>query len=87
MASNKSTLTSSFDFLASSKIISYEKEKFSQIMKMDDIKPSEISASFHLVNNSKMIFKANQGEGKSGSFFFRSKDQKFIIKTMKGSEK
>jgi hypothetical protein len=43
-------------------------------MKIDGINPAEISASFHLVKNSKMIFKANQGEGKSGSFFFKSKD-------------
>jgi len=34
-----------------------------------------------------MIFKANQGEGKSGSFFFHSNDRKFIIKTLKGKEK
>ena len=34
-----------------------------------------------------MIFRANQGDGKSGSFFFFSADRKFIIKTLRGSEK
>lgn len=34
-----------------------------------------------------MIFKANQGEGASGSFFFHSKDRRFIIKTLQRNEK
>jgi 1-phosphatidylinositol-4-phosphate 5-kinase len=29
-----------------------------------------------------MVFKAGESQGKSGSFFFFSKDQRFIIKTM-----
>ena len=33
-----------------------------------------------------MVFKAGESQGKSGSFFFFSKDQKFIIKTMTSSE-
>jgi len=32
--------------------------------------------------NADMVFKAGEGSGKSGSFFFFSKDRKFIIKTM-----
>lgn len=56
-------------------------------MSQDDVSPSEIASSFHLIDNRKMIFKANQGEGKSGSFFFHSKDRKFIIKTLKDKEK
>lgn len=32
--------------------------------------------------NRKMVFKAGESQGKSGSFFFFSKDQRFIIKTM-----
>ena len=34
-----------------------------------------------------MIFKAGEGSGKSGSFFFFSKDNKFLIKTLKKQEK
>mmetsp|Transcript_48589 Transcript_48589/g.65997 ORF Transcript_48589/g.65997 Transcript_48589/m.65997 type:complete len:105 (+) Transcript_48589:910-1224(+) len=33
-----------------------------------------------------MVFKAGEGAGKSGSFFFFSHDRKFIIKTMVQSE-
>ena len=34
------------------------------------------------VSNRKMIFKAGEGAGASGSFFFFSYDNKFIIKTL-----
>lgn len=33
-----------------------------------------------------MVFKAGEGAGRSGSFFFFSHDRKFIIKTMTNSE-
>ena len=33
-----------------------------------------------------MIFKAGEGAGRSGSFFFFSSDRKFIIKTMTKGE-
>jgi Phosphatidylinositol-4-phosphate 5-Kinase len=33
-----------------------------------------------------MIFKAGEGAGRSGSFFFFSHDQKFVVKTMTGTE-
>lgn len=36
--------------------------------------------------NRDMIFKAGEGAGRSGSFFFFSHDHKFIIKTMTDSE-
>jgi hypothetical protein len=36
--------------------------------------------------NRKAAFKAGEGQGKSGSFFFFSNDKKFIIKTMDDSE-
>lgn len=39
--------------------------------------------SFNIDKNREMIFKAGQGSGKSGCFFFFSKDNKFLIKTMK----
>ena len=76
-----------FQFLASCSIISYENDKFNHIMSLDDITPSDIRESFQLLVNRHMIFKANQGEGASGSFFFHSKDRRFIIKTLQGNEK
>lgn len=33
------------------------------------------------------MFKAGKGSGQSGSFFFFSKDNKLLIKTMRGTEK
>jgi len=33
-----------------------------------------------------MVFRAGEGAGRSGSFFFFSHDKKFIIKTMTGGE-
>jgi hypothetical protein len=33
-----------------------------------------------------MVFKAGEGAGRSGSFFFFSHDRKFIIKTMTKQE-
>ena len=80
-------MESHFEFLAHCKIISYDVDKFNQIMKEDNITPKEIAKSFSLIKNRQMIFKANQGEGKSGSFFFNSNDKRFLIKTLQGSEK
>ena len=34
------------------------------------------------VKNKDMVYKAGESAGKSGSFFFFSQDEKFIIKTM-----
>ena len=34
-----------------------------------------------------MVFKAGEGAGQSGCFFFFSYDNKFLIKTMKKREK
>ena len=36
--------------------------------------------------NRDMVFKAGEGAGRSGSFFFFSHDRKFIIKTMTSQE-
>lgn len=43
--------------------------------------------SLSTYNNYKMVFKAGQGAGASGSFFFFSYDNKFIIKTLQGEER
>ena len=34
-----------------------------------------------------MVFKAGEGVGQSGSFFFFSHDNRFLIKTLRGKEK
>lgn len=56
-------------------------------MNLDLIEPRDIMTSFDNETNRKMIFKAGQGSGASGSFFFFSHDNKFIIKTLQGSER
>lgn len=46
-----------------------------------------MAASFKTLKNKSSVFKAGQGAGKSGSFFFFSSDNKFIIKTINSQEK
>jgi 1-phosphatidylinositol-4-phosphate 5-kinase len=43
--------------------------------------------SLDIRRNREMIFKAGEGSGSSGSFFFFSKDNKFLIKTINKQEK
>lgn len=43
--------------------------------------------SLSVENNRRMVFKAGQGAGLSGSFFFFSHDNKFLIKTINKKEK
>jgi 1-phosphatidylinositol-4-phosphate 5-kinase len=56
-------------------------------MEMDGITPQIVINSLSVVFNRKKVFKAGESAGKSGSFFFFSYDNKFIIKTLKTSEK
>ena len=56
-------------------------------MKLDGIRESDIMDSLNLNDNVSSIFKSGEGMGKSGSFFFYSSDNRFILKTMKSSEK
>ena len=51
-------------------------------MSIDAIEPKDIINSLDNETNRKMIFKAGEGAGASGSFFFFSHDNKFIIKTL-----
>jgi 1-phosphatidylinositol-4-phosphate 5-kinase len=66
---------------------SFEDSKFEKLMRLDNIKPEDVLKSLSLEANRHMVFKAGEGAGKSGSFFFFSFDKRFIIKTMKGNEK
>ena len=43
--------------------------------------------SLQIVKNYQNIFKAGEGAGKSGSFFFFTFDNRFLIKTLQGEEK
>jgi hypothetical protein len=54
---------------------------------MDGISPYEVMQSLSIEANRDQVFSAGQGAGKSGSFFFFSHDHRFLIKTLKGSEK
>jgi|FrelakmetLWP11LW_1041352.scaffolds.fasta_scaffold119224_1 hypothetical protein len=42
--------------------------------------------SFNPELNQKQVFKSGEGSGKSGSFFFKTHDEKFMIKTINASE-
>lgn len=59
---------------------------FAAIRVSDGITNEMIRESLSPENNREMVFKAGEGQGKSGSFFFFSHDRKFIIKTMNTEE-
>ena len=54
---------------------------------MDGITPLDMIESLSLAKNRDRVFKAGEGSGASGSFFFFSHDNKLLIKTLQGSEK
>lgn len=56
-------------------------------MQIAGVKPRDILKSLDLDNNKSNVFKAGESSGMSGSFFFFSSDNRFIIKTLRGSEK
>jgi hypothetical protein len=55
-------------------------------MKLDGISPDDMMESLSLNQNRHKVFDAGQGAGASGSFFFFSADNKFLIKTIPGSD-
>ena len=65
----------------------FMQEKFKKIMELDGIKDEQITESLSFKENKNQLFKAGQGAGKSGSFFFFSSDRKFVIKTISNKEK
>ena len=70
-----------------SDIRSHQSDKFQKILKLDGIQPAEIAQSLNINDNIHNIFQSGQGAGKSGSFFFFSNDNKYLIKTMNVSER
>ena len=64
----------------------YYPEKFQSIMRMDNMMLDDLPDIFNIDKNREKIFKAGQASGASGSFFFFTKDNQFIIKTLRGNE-
>lgn len=62
--------------------IAHHPDKFEIIRKLDNVTKYDLGHSFAIDTNRKAVFKAGQGAGKSGSFFFFSYDNRFIIKTL-----
>ena len=60
----------------------YSPDVFAFLRQKDGYDNSVLKESLDPETNKKMVFKAGESQGKSGSFFFFSQDQKFIIKTM-----
>ena len=56
-------------------------------MELDGIGSAEIMQSLSVEANRHRVFRAGEGAGASGSFFFFSHDDKFIIKTMSTGER
>lgn len=67
--------------------ISYSEEKFNRILRMDGISRENLLKSLDIESNKESILKAGEGAGASGSFFFFSSDNRFLIKTMNSAEK
>ena len=68
-------------------VYAYCPEKFATIQKLDNIDISELIQSLKVNKNRAQVFKAGQGSGASGSLFFYTENKKFVIKTLRGSEK
>ena len=70
-----------------SELTSHLESKFEELMIMDGITSDDMINSLSCEKNRDMVFKAGEGTGQSGSFFFFSYDNRFIIKTLRGNEK
>ena len=67
-------------------IIELAPKVFKEIRKKEGFVEDTVKQSLDPNKNKEAVFKAGEGQGKSGSFFFFSFDKKFIIKTMDDSE-
>ena len=59
---------------------------FTELLEASNLNLNLIEKSLGPAFNRENAFKAGEGSGKSGSFFFFSHDNQFIIKTMKPAE-
>lgn len=53
---------------------------------LDEVSEQMLQQSLSMEANRDRIFRSGEGDGKSGSFFFFSFDNQFLIKTVKSSE-
>jgi len=60
----------------------HQRDEFNRICHLLNITPEDILNSLDLQENKDTMFKAGQGAGKSGSFFFFTADNRFIIKSL-----
>ena len=67
-------------------VTEYAPDVFAFLRQRDGYDNSILKESLDPDVNRSMVFKAGESQGKSGSFFFFSKDQRFIIKTMTDSD-
>lgn len=67
-------------------VIEYSPDVFAFLRARDGYDNSVLRESLLPDKNKKAVFKAGESQGKSGSFFFFSQDQNFIIKTMTESD-
>lgn len=84
--SNEPSQDNQLNLKIKSEIISHEQHKFAEIMRLDNISPQDVMDSLSVDKNRHMVFQAGQGAGLSGSFFFFSHDNRFLIKTVKQGE-
>jgi hypothetical protein len=68
-------------------IQSFYDDEFQKIRELDGIDSYDLLESLDVELNRKMVFKSGESAGLSGSFFFFSHDDKFIIKTLSSSDK
>ena len=54
---------------------------------MDNVTHEQLVKSLDVVKNKSKVFQAGEGAGASGSFFFFSHDNRFILKTIPQNEK
>lgn len=63
-------------------IESFRHNDFMKIMEMDGLTQEDIISSLAILENHNAVFKAGQSAGTSGSFFFFSHDNRFLMKTI-----
>ena len=62
-------------------------KKFEKILAHDGFTLQDIIDQLRVEENRDQVFKAGEGSGASGSFFFFTKCKRFIIKTLRRDEK
>lgn len=67
-------------------VIEYSPDVFAFLRQRDGFSNEILMKSLDPEKNKQSVFKAGESQGKSGSFFFFSQDQNFIIKTMTESD-